>query len=604
MTQAPCRGIRCYRFGPYVLDAHRSQLWRGDVVVPLAQKTVEVLTALVEHPDISKTDLMNTVWSTTVVEENNLARHISMLRKALQERPDQHEYIVTIPGRGYRFVAEVEKIGTAAEPAASVALRPPSSFPRAVVLPLVGVAIAAALAIAWLASRAVSLPHTVVPMRTVRAITFGNGLAQQPAWSPDGRFLAFASDAAGNADIWVVALADPSPSRLTTSDADEWQPAWSPDGRWIAYQSEQDGGGLFVMAATGGPARRIAPFGFRPKWSPTGTTILFSGPPPNPRLYVVGLAGDEPRVLEHDTLRLVAVQAAAWLPDGERVSVSGLSADRGWRLLTISIADGRAVASTVAPDVEARLREDRIDIETIAWSPSAEYLYFSGRSQDVSNLWRVKVDPATLELRAGPERLTTGAGSDLDPALSPEGGRLAFTVGRKLTRIWSVPLAGQRGEVAGEPVPVTSGEPGEYDAAVLADGTRLVYRTARGSRREVWERSVGNGSDRLLLVSKEWTPTSPRWSRDGTRLAFTRIGAQPGRGQGGVVILSPASGAERTVPTPGFSDVVPDDWTADGRWILASCRDRKGGNRRTCLLRPRAQRRQQCASSHLTRSAT
>jgi Tol biopolymer transport system component len=283
-------------------------------------------------------------------------------------------------------------------------------------------------------------------------------------------------------------------------------------------------------------------------------------------------------------LRALSSKRAAWLPTGERVSVLGRLSDGNWRLVTVPVHGGSAVTSRIAPDVLTKFKTDPMDVAGIVWSASADFLYFSARAHSVVNLWRVSTDPETLEWTGGPERVTTGAGDDQDPALSADGSRVAFTVARTLTRIWSVPFDSATGRLTGDPVPLTPGEPGEYDAAVPPDGTRLVYRTVRGSRQELWERSVGDGSHRLLLASREWAPTSPRWSRDGTRLAFTRRGQSVGSGDARVFILSPTTGMEYAIATPGFVDVVPDDWTADGRWILASCRPGAGDHRETCLL--------------------
>lgn len=98
-----------YEFGPFRADAQKRLLWRDGEVVPLTPKAFDILLALLErHGEVlSKEELMQAVWPETVVEENNLTRNISTLRKALGETPDEHRYVVTIPGSGYRFVAEV-----------------------------------------------------------------------------------------------------------------------------------------------------------------------------------------------------------------------------------------------------------------------------------------------------------------------------------------------------------------------------------------------------------------------------------------------------------------------------------------------------------------
>lgn len=79
--------------------------------VALTAKAFETLCVLIRHRSrtVSKRDLMDEVWGETAVEENNLTQQISALRKALGERPDDHRFIVTVPGRGYSFVATVEQ---------------------------------------------------------------------------------------------------------------------------------------------------------------------------------------------------------------------------------------------------------------------------------------------------------------------------------------------------------------------------------------------------------------------------------------------------------------------------------------------------------------
>ena len=103
---------RLYVFGPFRLDAQRRLLMRGDAVVKLAPKVFETLLALVEGRAriLEKAELMQHLWPNTFVEEGNLTLHISTLRKALGETLDQHRYIVTVPGRGYRFVADVTQV--------------------------------------------------------------------------------------------------------------------------------------------------------------------------------------------------------------------------------------------------------------------------------------------------------------------------------------------------------------------------------------------------------------------------------------------------------------------------------------------------------------
>ena len=101
-----------YEFGLFRVDPEKELLLRGTETVPLTPKTFQVLLVLVRHSNevVTKDDLMKMVWPDTFVEEANLSRNIFLLRKALGETPQDHQYIVTVPGRGYRFAEEVQLV--------------------------------------------------------------------------------------------------------------------------------------------------------------------------------------------------------------------------------------------------------------------------------------------------------------------------------------------------------------------------------------------------------------------------------------------------------------------------------------------------------------
>ncbi len=101
-----------YEFGPFRVDADERQLLRDGKAVPLTPKVFDILLELVQNSGrlLTKDEVMKVVWPNTTVEEGNLARNISTLRNALGEKPREHQYIETIPWRGYRFVANVKKI--------------------------------------------------------------------------------------------------------------------------------------------------------------------------------------------------------------------------------------------------------------------------------------------------------------------------------------------------------------------------------------------------------------------------------------------------------------------------------------------------------------
>jgi TolB-like protein len=108
---------RIHEFGEYRVDTGKRVLFRGGRREPLTPKVFDTLLFMLRHPGeiLEKDVLMRAVWPDTVVEENNLSQNIATLRRVLQERRGENRYIETVPGRGYRFLADVLTTDTDAQ---------------------------------------------------------------------------------------------------------------------------------------------------------------------------------------------------------------------------------------------------------------------------------------------------------------------------------------------------------------------------------------------------------------------------------------------------------------------------------------------------------
>src|SRR6185295_16164333 len=113
------QGKALYEFGGFRLDADRRLLFREGETEPveLTPKVFDTLLFLLQNSQrvVEKKELMDSLWPDSFVEESNLFQNISTLRKALGENPQAHQFIVTVPGRGYRFVSSVRKIDDESE---------------------------------------------------------------------------------------------------------------------------------------------------------------------------------------------------------------------------------------------------------------------------------------------------------------------------------------------------------------------------------------------------------------------------------------------------------------------------------------------------------
>ena len=417
---------------------------------------------------------------------------------------------------------------------------------------------------------------------TLTRLTFDPGLQSDPTFSPDGRMFAYSSDRSGNFDIWVQQIGGGDAVQVTKSPAHDWQPDWSPDGKQIVFRSERDGGGLYVIPALGGYERKISSFGYRPRWSPDGSRILFrstilrqvSEPL---RVYVVGLDGNPPHEVLAGTLTASTSETCvAWHPDSQRVSIRlrqpGQPQGGFW---TVPVEGRAPVKSELTTQVEEQLKAASVFLGDFVWAPSGKALYFEGTSRDVRNLWKVTAEPDTLRWVAGPERLTTGPGQDTTLAVSMDGKKLAFVTRTESVRIWSIPFDAAKGRTIGEGQPVTAAGMDADSLDLTRDGGKLVFEGIRAGKESLWEKSLPDGRE-TLLVADGFRRAPPRWSRDGTRLAYRRT--HPTKPESQVVILPDGGGAEEPLTSPapigGTSSLAENayDWSADGKWILGSSR--------------------------------
>jgi DNA-binding winged helix-turn-helix (wHTH) protein/tetratricopeptide (TPR) repeat protein len=103
-----------YRFGEYEVDALARTVRRRGTTLALNRRAFDVLLYFVQSPGraLSKDELLKSVWADATVDENSLMQSISVLRRALDEKPGENAYIVTLPGRGYQFISAVEVVST------------------------------------------------------------------------------------------------------------------------------------------------------------------------------------------------------------------------------------------------------------------------------------------------------------------------------------------------------------------------------------------------------------------------------------------------------------------------------------------------------------
>jgi eukaryotic-like serine/threonine-protein kinase len=438
------------------------------------------------------------------------------------------------------------------EPAPGPSSPSTSTHPSRRWLGVAGVLVALAVGgIAWWMGRARST-ETTRPGGTrqlaLKRLTFGDGLQTDVSFSPDGRFIAYASDQSGNFDIWVQPVDGGDAVQITKEPAHDLQPAWSPDGDSIAFRSERSGGGIFVMPALGGHARQLSTFGSHPSWLGRSEILFLLGNPESAgvrgQLFVVPVNGDAPREVLHDFLLGRGVFWAAGHPDG-RISVFTGG------LFTLS-RDGKSVTASHIPVSFPIHRGVSLDNRPTRfhWNRSGTALYVEATVDGIQNLWRVAVDTRSLEWLSM-ERLTTGPGRDVAASLSGDGRRLAYTTTSEQTRVFVQSLSADGRTLTGSPQAVTESGAEVFTSALSNDGRRLAYviRRAGSARFEIRIAHLDTGANVLL---DEDIPGSVHmvWSPDDSAILHQRVRQVEGRPTHEAQLVRHEPGSRETVLLP------------------------------------------------------
>jgi Tol biopolymer transport system component/DNA-binding winged helix-turn-helix (wHTH) protein len=593
-----------YEFGPFRLDATERLLLRDETHVPLTPKAFETLLVLVEHGGhvMDKDELMKKVWPDTFVEEVNLAKNVSSLRKTL----GGEHYIETIPKRGYRFVVGVREVwaedtdsfvrerddltrhttadGTPETSAqaqsngksvsASDALDPRlvgadlsnSLFrPIRVALPLIFLTLGVVVTVGIWFFVLKPTPTPSAPLLKINPVTSFAGTEDQAAFSPDGNQIAFVwnGEKQDNNDIYVKLMGSETPLRLTSNPDADTDPAWSPDGHYVAFlrQSAQSGGGLFLVPSLGGAERKVADvFPYRPVV--IGNTLSFS---PDGKFLAV-----PDKSSQQQSFSIFSISTET----GEKTKLTSPPAGTVGDLFPAFSPDQKTLAfvrclSIAAVDIyllpldagePRRLTFDNTSIRGLSWtSDGKEIVFASRRGGSTYNLWKISTADPT------PERLTTSSRDVYSPTISRQGNRLSYTQSMMDGNVWRIGLHGARG-TDGAPLKLISSTQEDTGPQYSPDGKTMVFASRRSGNFEIWLcGNDGSNPRQLTNIGGPLTGT-PRWSPDGRQIAFDSWN----EGNADVYVISADGGKPRRLTYDADEDITPS-WSRDGRWIYYGC---------------------------------
>jgi len=362
------------------------------------------------------------------------------------------------------------------------------------------------------------------PLRTTLSqVTFAEGVEEYPAWSPDGKALLYTGEVGKIRKIFRKDLASGQDSQLTRGDSDELQPAWSPDGKQVAFvRARQPGvklqpgdvfgqfqdGDVWVLDLASGEESKLVENAFNPAYSPDGQRIAVDASWAGPRrVWLLDRQGHNPQQVTTDTSEEVAHLAPIWSPDGKKIVFQNLARTK----FDIRVVD------LDSKQMNWITNDFRINIRP-SWSPSGRFIYFSSDRSGGINIWRVPVK-ADGTLNGSLQQVTTGAGQDVEVAVSPDSKRLAYATLRQNADIWRLPVLPQTGLTNGTPEAVISTTREDSRGAWSPDGNMVAFNSDRAGDMNVWLFTLADSNTRQLTTG-HGGDFQPNWSPDEKRIAF------------------------------------------------------------------------------------
>jgi len=413
---------------------------------------------------------------------------------------------------------------------------------------------------------------TVVPLSTYP------GFQMQPSFSPDGNQVAFVwnGEKQHNWDIYVKLIGTGGPPlRLTNHPAGGHSPAWSPDGRFIAFLRWISEGkcALLLIPALGGPEREITetscvPF---PKltWSPDGSSLVISDRDSAKELfalYLVSIESGERRKLTSPSPPWVGDISPAFAPDGRTLAFSR-RVDWGYRGDLYIVPFSKTLGPIVEPK---RITFDNRGAIYPAWSADGRGIVFA----DSRGLWRIAA-PGFMGKAAEPQQLPFGeSGQDSTgshPDISRRGQRLAYKHDLIHSSIWRIatpilegaPRVHERNNpTAVHSAHFISSTRDDSQPQFSPDGKRIAFSSNRSGNLEIWLCDADGLNPIQLTFFQGAKVTTPRWSPDSSRIAFD----SDAEGQFDVWVISANGGSPQRMTTDPANDGNPS-WSRDGRWI-------------------------------------
>lgn len=569
-------------FGEFELDAERRILMCEGRVIPLKAKAFDLLVTFVENRGevLSKNELLDKVWENQFVEENNLTVHVAALRKALGETKNENRYIATVPGKGYRFVAELGPSNGGDVVVESRKLerivvdtyevtetngktsRPWISKTRQLWL-----AVPAGLLIfsaAWYGYARWNKDSVEGSSQAVLKNFSTSGIPQRVAVSNDGKLLAYVRRLRGKDSIWVGDLETNANIQITPESNRRHEAiTFSTDARTIYVLARDDNHTeptLMSVPTLGGAVRDLVSSVQKMSVSPDGRELGYLKKDPETRrvgLYIAEAAtgANERLIFSPEAPMRLSEQSVSWSPVESAITV-GLTDEngKGCDLANISRTDA---------SVNRFGKGQCANSSNFEWLKDGSGLIVTTRGGDdqTAQIW-------AFDLKLGERRRVTNDATSYGPfslSTAANGQMVALAV-RNFPSVW---MLEQKDGAQPRRILHGSGRGEGVVGLVMAPDGKMLYTLRTERSRGIWEMSI-DGSSQREIVSPEGefenvqinvTPDNRYLVFESDRGGTTEIWRANRDGSGAIALTS---GGDNSAPV-----VTPDGKTA----FYASRRD-------------------------------
>ena len=567
-----------YEFGPFVLDSGQHVLLRDNKPLALTPKTYDALLVLVKNSGrlLSKAELMQALWPDSFVEESNLTVQISAVRKVLGE---EQSYIVTVPGRGYRFGAEVSHRLGMALPAFpgktdfSTSMRETTDtdtpewsvngnlalheVPKPATIPASGlrrhldwrVICGLVLAVILLFF---GLRPTLPPPRILgyTQLTDTGRVDLTSDILTDGTRVYFAAHPAGSKaqQLSEASVFDKQSAEVPMPIDAFFLCDISPDHSQLLLASSPEqpvDHPLWIVSVLGGSPRRLGDISASDaEWTRDGKGFIYS-------------RGSDVFRADSDGTGSRKVFTAPGIASGFRWSPNG-------RVIRFTVTDKASSLNSIweaFPDgshlhpLLAGWNSPSTETGWGDWTADGRYFIFASTREGKNEIWAIRETRDYLHrVPHAPVLLSTGPAQLIRPRLSVDGKRLFVISLQNKGDLFRFDAA------SSQFVPFMVGL-SAHRLSFSNDGRWMAYITYPDG--ELW-RSRVDGTDKVRLTFAPVHADLPRWSPDGTRIVF--VDKQGGR-PGDMFVVSAFGGHPKRLLPEGMSGSNPD-WSPDGKSIV------------------------------------